>query len=104
MNFYWIRYRVKQQQFNVKCGPGKENFGDAPTKHHPVSHHKKMRPINLYVEDKSPSSLKGFIKLMTQDTMTQPKKNIVTAAAALSHRLRFSKRLNSLIQSQRSLI
>ena len=41
MNFHWIRCQVKQKQFNVKLSPGKENFGDTCTKHHPVSHHKK---------------------------------------------------------------
>ena len=52
------------------------------------------------------------IKLMTQNQVTQPQKNIVTAAAVLIHRLRFIKklksrinsRLNSLINSQYSLI
>ena len=36
MNIHWISCRVKQIQFNVKWGPGKENFGVAPTKHHPA--------------------------------------------------------------------
>ena len=53
-----------------------------------------MRPINLYVEGKSPSSLKGCVKLMTEETVTQSKPNIVTATAALTHKLRFRKRLN----------
>ena len=92
MNFHWIRCRIKQQQFNVKWGPGKENFGDAPTKHHPVSHHKKMRPINLYVKGKCPSSLKGCIKLVTEEPVTQSKQNIVTATAALTHIIRFRKK------------
>ena len=26
MNFHWIRCRVKQKQFNIKWGPGKETF------------------------------------------------------------------------------
>ena len=60
MNFHWIRCCVKQKQFKVTWGPGQENFGDAPTKHHPASHHKKMRLINLYIEGKSPSSLEGY--------------------------------------------
>ena len=94
MNFHWIRCRVKQKQFKVMRGPGKENLGDSPTKHHPAAHHKKMRPINLYVEGKSPSSLKGCVKLMTEEPVTQSKPNIVTATAALTHRIRFKSRLN----------
>ena len=53
-----------------------------------------MRPINLYVEGKSPFSLKGCIKLMTEDIVTQSKPNIVTTTAALTHKIRFRKRLN----------
>ena len=94
MNFHWIRCRVKQKQFCVKWGPGKENLGDDPTKHHPAAHHKKMRPINLYVEGESPSSLKGCVKLMTEDIVTQTKPKIVTARAALTHKLRSKSRLN----------
>ena len=45
------------------------------------------------------------IKIMTQTPMTQFKKNIITAAAALTHRINIlGKRLNCLIQSKRSLI
>ena len=80
----------KTTTIQCKMGTRKRNFGDAPTKHHAAFHHKKMRPINLDVEGKSPSSLKGCIKLITQDPVTQPKNNIITAAAALTHRLRFS--------------
>ena len=57
-----------------------------------------------YVKGKSPFSLIGCIKLMTQDLVTQSENNIVMAAAVLTHRIKFSKRLNSLIRSQRSLI
>ena len=31
---------------------------------------------------------------MTEDTMTQSKPNIVTSTAALTHKIRFRKRLN----------
>ena len=89
MNFHWIRCRVKQKQFKVKWSPGKENLGDSPTKYHPAPHHKKMRPINLYVESKSPSSLKGCIKLITEEIVTQTKPKIITTTAALTYTLRF---------------
>ena len=94
MNFHWIRCRVNQKQFKVIWAPGKENFGDSPTKHHHASHHKRMRPINLYVEGKSPSSLKGCVKLMTEETVTQSKPNTLTATAALAHKLRIKARLS----------
>ena len=46
--------------------------------------HKKMRPINLYIEDKSPSTLKGYVEIIAQTFVTQSKKNIVTATVALT--------------------
>ena len=45
-----------------------------------------------------------IIKLMTQDPLTQTKKNIVTATAALTHRIRLSKRFNSFNSILNSLI
>ena len=36
MNFHWVRCRVKEKQFKVNWAPGKENLGNAPTKHHPL--------------------------------------------------------------------
>ena len=116
MNFHWLRCRIKQKQFNATWAPGKENFGDAPTKHHPATHHKKMRPINLFVEGKSPSTLKGCVEIMTQPSVTQSKnqlkKNIETATAPpasptnrYTHRiLDIVQQLNRKIHSQRSLI
>ena len=43
-------------------------------------------------------------KLMTKGTVTQSKPNIVTATAALTHTIRFRKRLNSLSARLTSLI
>jgi hypothetical protein len=47
MRFHWIKDRVKQGQYRVYWSPGKDNKGDYFTKHHPPSHHIKMRPIYL---------------------------------------------------------
>ena len=87
MNFHQIRCRVRQRQFQVTWAPGKENFRDTPTIHHPASHYKKMRPSNLYVKVKSPSTLKRCITIMTQTLVIQSKNNIVTSAATLTHRI-----------------
>jgi hypothetical protein len=43
MRFYWIRDRVKQNQFIIYWRPGTENLGDYFTKHHPTSHHRLIR-------------------------------------------------------------
>ena len=48
MRFYWIRDRVKQGQFIVYWRKGEDNLADYFTKHHPTSHHRRMRPIYLH--------------------------------------------------------
>ena len=53
MRFHWVRDRVKQDQFRVIWKPGKDNYGDYFTKHHPPSHHIKMRPTYLQTAKKA---------------------------------------------------
>jgi len=45
MRFYWLVDRIKQNQFTVYWKPGVMNLGDYHSKHHPPSHHQKMRPV-----------------------------------------------------------
>ena len=45
MRFYWLIDRMHQNQFTVYWKPGFTNLGDYHSKHHPPSHHQKMRPI-----------------------------------------------------------
>ena len=45
MRFHWVKDRVKQGQFIIYWVPGQDNkIADYVTKHHPASHHIKMRP------------------------------------------------------------
>jgi hypothetical protein len=48
MRFYWVQDRVDQGQIAVQWGSGQDNHGDYFTKHHPPSHHIKVRPTYLY--------------------------------------------------------
>jgi hypothetical protein len=48
--FYWVKYRVGKDQFNVVWALGDTNMGDYFTKHHSPAHHKRM--ITYYVHDK----------------------------------------------------
>jgi hypothetical protein len=59
MRFYWIKYRVKQGQFNVYWGPGYHNLAAYFTKHHSPAHHKRMREIYIHA-DKQPINRKGI--------------------------------------------
>ena len=53
MIFYWVRDRVNQGQFIIYWRPGVTNLGDYFTKHHPPSHHIKVR--HHYVTDIAPT-------------------------------------------------
>jgi hypothetical protein len=44
MQFYWVKDRVEQKQFNFGWAPGDTNLGYYFTKHHSPAHHKCMRP------------------------------------------------------------
>jgi hypothetical protein len=48
MQFYCIKDRVEQNQFNVRWAPSDTNMGDYFTKHHLPAHHKCMRPYYLH--------------------------------------------------------
>ena len=53
MRVYWVRDRVNQDQFIICWRPGVSNLGDYHTKHHPSSHHIKVR--SHYVTDMPPA-------------------------------------------------
>ena len=65
MRFYWLKDRAEQGQFDIKWVPGKYNLADYFTKHHPGSHHRKVRPIYLYEEGRSPTTMQGCIEILT---------------------------------------
>jgi len=43
MRFFWPVDRMHQNQFTIYWKPGITNLGDYHSKHHPSSHHQKMR-------------------------------------------------------------
>ena len=43
MRFHWLRDRECQEQFRIYWRPGKLNYADYWTKHHPAKHHQKIR-------------------------------------------------------------
>ena len=48
MRYYWVQDRVTMKDLAVCWSSGKNNLGDYFTKHHPPSHHIKVRPTYLY--------------------------------------------------------
>ena len=59
MQFYWIRCRIKQDQFIVYWNPIKDSLGDYTTKHHPPDHHIMVRPVYLHDPKVSTVTLQG---------------------------------------------
>ena len=43
MHFHWLRVRECQEQFRIYWRPGKSNYADYWTKHHPSKHHQHTR-------------------------------------------------------------
>ncbi len=43
MQFHWLQDQECQQQFRSYWRPGKVNYADYWTKHHPATHHQNMR-------------------------------------------------------------
>ena len=65
MRFYWIQDRTRQGHFLVYWRPGRTNLADYHTKHHPASHHRRMRPTYLHTGNSliHPYDLQGCITL-----------------------------------------
>jgi hypothetical protein len=42
MRFHWVQDRECQRQFRIYWRPGKMNYADYWTKHHPESHHRNI--------------------------------------------------------------
>jgi hypothetical protein len=82
MRFYWLRDRVRQQQFHVHWKPGQSNLGDYPTKHHSTKHHIAVRPtyvLNTLFRTPHQQNLKnlatilqGCVKTHSPTTVIQP--------------------------------
>ena len=43
VQFHWLRDRECQQQFRIYWQPGKLNYADYWTTHHPTAHHRNIR-------------------------------------------------------------
>ena len=53
MRFFWVRDRSDQGQFQIYWRPGKSNKADYTSKHHPVQHHRRVRPHYIYEPNQS---------------------------------------------------
>jgi hypothetical protein len=51
MRFYWILDGVAQNQFKILWKKGADNLTDYFTKHHPPTHHQRMRSQYLHQQE-----------------------------------------------------
>ncbi len=69
MRFMWVGDKVSQEMFDLTWHPGIENLADYQSKHHMGSHHIKVRPYYLHMDNSPrvllralrPSTLKGCV-------------------------------------------
>ena len=62
--FWWLKDREAQQQFEVIWEAGTHNLADCATKHHPPSHHKRVRPVCLFEGKHTPIHLQGCDEIL----------------------------------------
>ena len=67
MIFYWVRYRVNQNQFMIYWRPGTNNVGDYVYIHHSPDHHESMRP--KFCEPHSPKSFLYLHRKLPTETI-----------------------------------
>ena len=65
MRFYWIRDRVRQNQFRIYWRKGETNRADYFSKHHPASHHQAIRSTYLYSPTNPP---KNYFECLADDS------------------------------------
>ena len=73
MRFHWLRDRECQEQFKFYWRPGKLNYADYWTKHHPAAHHKNMRRefLTPYV----------VVEMLRQEQALQRRRSVAAPAA-----------------------
>ncbi len=58
MQFHWLQDRECQQQFRIYWQPGKPNYADYWTKHHPTAHH-----WNTHKEFSTPHTVLAMLRI-----------------------------------------
>ena len=64
MNASWAKGRCEQGQLELHWAPGPTSLGGSPTKHHTGLYHRQVRPIYLFAEGKSPTTLQGCSRIL----------------------------------------
>ena len=64
MRFFWVQDRVRQKHFHIFWQKGSLSRADYFTKHHPASHHQKVRPFYLHTNE---SHNDNYFKCLADD-------------------------------------
>ena len=64
MRLNWMKDRVEQGQCGACWGPAAANLADYPTKHHPPTHHRTVRPICTHQGGHSPTTVQGCVNML----------------------------------------
>ena len=68
IRFVWRQDRVDHGMFCVYWGPGNCNLANHYIRKFAPTHHKNVRPIYLYIKDRSPDTLKGCFRILQAPT------------------------------------
>ena len=77
MRFHWLQDRKCQEQFGIYWRPGKSNYADYWTKHHPVNHHKNTRKELL-----TPHIVVEMLRIEQSRAVADTARSNIAAAAA----------------------
>ena len=66
MRFHWLRDQEFQEQFRIYWRPGKSNYADYWTKHHPAEHHR-----NTQKEIFTPHIVLEMLRIKQQNSTTK---------------------------------
>ena len=64
MSASWAKGRAEQGQLGLRWAAGKASLGGYHTKRHTGLYHRQARPIQLFIEGKSPAALQGCSRIL----------------------------------------
>jgi len=62
LRFWWLKCRESQQQFRYYWAPGRNNWGDYSTKHHPPIYHEENRARCAGISKENQTKYTGISK------------------------------------------
>jgi hypothetical protein len=102
MIFYWVKDRVKQDQFSIGWAPGDTTMGDYFTKHHSPEHHKRMIPYYLHDKHSPIIRYDKRLTILRGCVYTPPPRQLPARPGTIGPKLRAKTQLKSLPVASRT--